>query len=107
MAPGAFVTAAQTLFLLAPDGPRQVRAELDEAFADRVGLHSTAMIAREFQPGPEVPARVARISDLLGTPTLAEDETPRPDSRAISVVLDLPPGTDLRLGQRVLVRFRP
>ena len=102
---GAYSAATAPLFVLEPDGPRRVRAELDEAFADRVTSRSHAVVTREYQPGASYPAQVVRVSDVLTGPALADDAVARADTRVVSVTLSLPPGTDLRLGQRVLVRF--
>jgi RND family efflux transporter MFP subunit len=102
---GSFVSAATSLFVLEPDGRRVVRAELDEAFAGRVrpGMH--AVVTRQFQPGSGYAAQVLRVSDLLAGPSLPDDPTARADARVVSVVLTLTGAQDLRLGERVLVRF--
>ena len=104
---GAFAAAATPLFVIEPMGARLVRAELDEAFSDQVrpGMH--AVVTREFQSGRSYDARVLRVSDVLAGPALVEDAVSRADARVVGVVLALPPTADLRLGQRVLVRFRP
>lgn len=102
---GAYVAAASPLFVLEPQGPRLVRAELDEAFADRVTPGMSATVSREFQAGKSYTAKVLRVSDVLAGPSLSEDAVTRADVRIIAVILALPPGADLRLGQRVLVRF--
>jgi multidrug resistance efflux pump len=104
-APCAYVAANTPLFVLAPDGVRVVRAELDEAFADRVKTGQRATVSREFQDGRSYEAWVLRVSDLLAGPALVDDGAARADTRVVSVVLALPPDADLRLGQRVLVRF--
>lgn len=107
VAAGGYVGATGPMFVLAPDGPRLVRAELDEAFADRVAPQARAVVTREFQTGGEFPARVVRVADALGAPSLADDAGARADARVVTVLLTLSPDADLRLGQRVLVRFEP
>lgn len=102
---GAYVAAATPLFVLEPDGARTVRAELDESFADRVVAGMTATVSREFQGGRSYTAKVLRVSDVLMGPSLPDDAVARTDARVIAVTLALPAGADLRLGQRVLVRF--
>ncbi|MDB5452761.1 MAG: HlyD family efflux transporter periplasmic adaptor subunit, partial [Caulobacteraceae bacterium] len=106
-AAGAFVSVGSPLFVLEPDGRRVVRAELDEAFADRVKPGMTAAVSREFQPGVSYRAQILRVSNILAAPALADDMTPKADSRVVTVTLVLPDGTDLRIGQKVLVRFSP
>jgi multidrug resistance efflux pump len=104
---GTAVAAAAQLFLIEPEGGRVVRAELDESFAERVMPGMRAVVSREFQTGANYEARVLRVSDVLAGPSLAEEAAVRADARVVSVILSLPPGADLRLGQRVLVRFMP
>ncbi|MBT9470836.1 MAG: HlyD family efflux transporter periplasmic adaptor subunit [Phenylobacterium sp.] len=106
-AAGGYVAATAPLFVLAPDGARIVRAELDEAFADRVTPQSRALVTREFQTGGVYGARVLRVADALGAPSLGDEAASRADARVVTVLLSLAPGADLRLGQRVLVRFQP
>lgn len=104
--PGAYVAAQAPLFVVEPDGARLVRAELDEAFAGKVRPGMSATVTREFQQGRAYGAQVVRVSDLLTGPGLADDTAPgRADARVVNVMLKLPPTADLRLGQRVLVRF--
>ena len=102
---GASTLAASPLFVLEPDGSRIVRAELDEAFADRVTASSKAEITRAFQAGETWRGRILRISDVLANPVQGEDAAARADARVTVVILTLPPNANLRLGQRVLVRF--
>jgi multidrug resistance efflux pump len=105
--PGAFVGASTSLFVLEPDGRRIVRAELDEAFAGRVHPGMSAMVTRQFQAGTAVPAKVLRVSDILVGPSLPDEPTAKADSRVVTVLLSLSGRQDLRLGERVLVRFTP
>ena len=102
---GGYVAAATPLFVIEPTGARLVRAELDEAFADRVTQQTRAVVTREYQRGRSYPAQVLRVSDLLAGPALVDEAAARADARVVSVILSLPPTADLRLGQRVLVRF--
>jgi multidrug resistance efflux pump len=104
---GAFVSTATSLFVLEPDGRRVVRAELDETFAGKVRPGMQAMVTRQFQPGGAHAAQVLRVSDLLAGPSLPDEPTAKADARVVSVVLTLTAAQDLRLGERVLVRFTP
>lgn len=104
---GAFVSAATSLFVLEPDGRRIVRAELDEAFAGRVRPGMGAVVTRQFQSGASFGADVLRVSDLLSGPSLPDEPTAKADTRVVTVVLALTGPQDLRLGERVLVRFTP
>ncbi len=107
VAPGAFVSAATSLFVLEPDGRRVIRAELDEAFASKVRPGMRAVVTRQYQSGGSYAAQVLRVSDLLAGPSLPDEPTAKADTRVITVVLALTGAQDLRLGERVLVRFTP
>jgi len=107
VAPGAFVSASTSLFILEPDGRRVIRAELDEAFAGRVRPGMVALATRQFQAGQSYPARVLRVSDILSGPSLPDEPTAKADTRVVTVILTLGGAEDLRLGERMLVRFTP
>lgn len=104
---GGYASAAGPLFLLEPDGRRVVRAELDEAFADRVRPGTVAVVTPEFQAGRSWRAHVLRVADLLTGASIDEDSTAKADTRVVAVLLTLDGPTDMRIGQRVLVRFTP
>ena len=103
---GAFVSAATSLFVLEPDGRRVVRAELDEAFAGRVRPGMGAVVTRQFQAGAPYGAQVLRVSDLLAGPSLPDEPTAKADAGDHRRVA-LTGAQDLKLGERVLVRFTP
>jgi multidrug resistance efflux pump len=92
------------LFLLAPPGPRVVRAQVEEAFADNVRAGMRAEILVDSNPQRRYPAQVIRVGDVLRerTPDPASNE-PR-DVRRLDCVLSVT-APELRIGQRVLVRF--
>lgn len=106
VASGAWAAASTPLFIIEPNGPRVVRAELDESFSDRVRPGMSAVVTKEFQQGRDYRARVIRVADIFGGPSL-EDPSAQADTRVVSVTLELDDAADLRLGQRVLVRFSP
>ena len=94
------------LFTLLPDAPRIVRAELNEAFADKVSVGMRAEVVTEDGAGKSYPATVARIGDIFGPSTLVEDPQEASDTRDVICILKLE-SNDLRVGQRVQVRFKP
>jgi RND family efflux transporter MFP subunit len=104
---GSFVTAGTPLFILEPRGPRVVRAELDESFAKAVAVGAKATVLGEYGDGQGYDAVVLRVSGMFGESALSDDATAKADSRVVAVVLSLPTGADFKLGQRVLVRFKP
>ncbi|WP_339913718.1 efflux RND transporter periplasmic adaptor subunit [uncultured Brevundimonas sp.] len=104
---GTWVAAGTPLFLLEPDGARIVRAELDEAFADRLHPGMTATVSLEANPSRSFPARIERVAAMYGPSTIPGDPTAPTDTRSLEIVLSLQGGDALRLGQRVLVRIAP
>lgn len=107
--PGATVsTSSGPAFVLLPDAPRIVRAELNESF---VGVVHEGMQAEVLDDGSNggspLHARVLRIGAVFGASTLEEDPMVRSTTRSVECVLvfDQPPPASLRIGQRVLVRF--
>ncbi|CAN5312361.1 HlyD family secretion protein [soil metagenome] len=103
------VSSGAVLFELEPQGARVVRAELDEAYADRLHPGMMATVSLESNPARTFPARVEHVSERFGGSTIAGDPTAPTDTRSLGVVLSLAgAGTEtVRLGQRVLVRVAP
>jgi RND family efflux transporter MFP subunit len=109
--PGASVSpAAGPLFIMLPDSPRIVRAELNESFVGVVHDGMAAEIDDDSGSGlAPLKAHVLRIGDVFGASTLEDDPQVRANTRSVECVLtfDQPPATTLRIGQRVLVKFDP
>ncbi|MEO7065003.1 MAG: HlyD family secretion protein [Dokdonella sp.] len=99
------VQASTELFLLLPDRPRIVRAELNEAYVDLIKPGMQAEVVRDTDQGAPVSARVLRVGDVFGPSRLTDDPVERAGVHDVECVLQLD-GTDLRIGQRVLVRFK-
>lgn len=104
---GASVAAGAALFLMETDAPKVVRAEVDESLADRVRVGMPATVTREFDTGRSYPGHVLRVSEIFGAASQNDDPGVRTDTRVITVVVALDGRPDLKLGQRVLVRFAP
>ncbi len=92
------------LFLLAPHGPRVVRAQVDEAFADDVHAGMRAEILVDSNPQRRYPARVLRVGDVLRQRAPDPASSEPHDVRRLDCVLSVS-APELRIGQRVLVRF--
>lgn len=107
--PGATASPSSgAAFVLLPDGPRIVRAELNESFVDAVHTGMTAEVSDDSGSSmPTLKAHVLRIGDVFGASQLEDDPELRANTRTVECVLafDQAPPTDLRIGQRVLVRF--
>jgi macrolide-specific efflux system membrane fusion protein len=97
--------SATELFQLLPDRPRIVRAELNEAYVDLIKPGMQAEVVRDSDQGTAAPARVLRVGDVFGPSRLTDDPVERAGAHDVECVLQLD-GTDFRIGQRVLVRFK-
>lgn len=102
------VVSAQSgteLFQLLPDRPRIVRAELNEAYVDLIKPGMQAEVVRDSDQGEAVPARVLRVGEMFGPSRLTDDPVERAGAHDVECVLQLQ-GSEFRIGQRVLVRFK-
>lgn len=94
------------LFTLLPNKPRIVRAELNESFVGMVkpGTHAEVS-ANSDNGGVHWSAHVLRIGKVYGPATLENDPQVRANSRTVECVLAFDQPQNLRIGQRVTVRF--
>lgn len=97
---------AAELFTLLPDAPRIVRAELNESFVAKVSVGMTAQIVIDADPSKSWPAKVSRVGEVFGPSKLIEDAQETSDARDVECILELS-SDELRVGQRVQVRFLP
>lgn len=105
--PGASVSPASgPLFTLLPQKPRIVRAELNDSFigAIRPGMHAE-VVADSGRDDAHWSAHVLRIGRVYGPATLENDPQVRANARTVECVLAFDQPQDLRIGQRVTVRF--
>ena len=94
------------LFTLLPNKPRIVRAELNESFVGMVtpGMH--AEVSANTDGGDaHWSAHVLRIGKVYGPATLENDPQVRANARTVECVLAFDQPQNLRIGQRVIVRF--
>jgi multidrug resistance efflux pump len=109
--PGASVSPATgPVFVMLPDSPRIVRAELNESFVGVVHEGMAAEVDDDSGSGmAPLKAHVLRIGNVFGASTLEDDPQVRANTRSVECVLtlDQPPAAPLRIGQRVLVKFAP
>jgi multidrug resistance efflux pump len=94
-----------TLFVLLPDGPRIVRAELNDTFVANVKVGMTAEISPSSDDSKIYSARVVRIGEVFGPTKLSEDPQELADARDVECILQLQTD-ELRVGQRVQVRIK-
>lgn len=103
---GAATTPDRVLFKLLPEGPRIVRAELNESYADAVEPGMQARI--ETHDGQQSwPGRVLRVGQVYGPSILSDDPVRQANTRAVESVLELQTEQPPRVGKRVWVRILP
>lgn len=107
--PGALASPQSgPAFVLLPEQPRIVRAELNESFVRAVTPGMRAEVVDDSGSGmPNLTAHVLRIGTVFGASALEEDPLVRANTRTVECVLafEQPPPASARIGQRVLVRF--
>lgn len=104
---GAYVPPGSgALFTLLPNKPRIVRAELNESFvsAVRPGMHAE-VVPDNGNNNVHWAAHVLRIGQVYGPATLENDPQVRANARTVQCVLAFDKPQNLRIGQRVIVRF--
>ena len=108
--PGASVSPSSgPLFTLLPNKPRIVRAELNESFVTAVhpGMRAEVVANDDAETG-RWSAHVLRLGQVYGPATLENDPQIRANARTVECVLAFDqPEQQLRIGQRVIVRFLP
>ncbi|MGH8158346.1 MAG: efflux RND transporter periplasmic adaptor subunit [Rhodanobacter sp.] len=105
--PGASVSPSSgPLFTLLPQKPRIVRAELNESFVGVIqpGMHAE-VVADSGRGNDQWSAHVLRIGQVYGPATLENDPQVRANARTVECVLAFDEPQNLRIGQRVIVRF--
>lgn len=105
---GASVSPQAPLFTLLPKRPLIVRAKLNATYVDAVHPGMRAQVASDTdQDGNFIPAHVVRIGKVFGPNNLNDDPGQVASTRAVDCVLTFDKPSDMRVGQRVLVRFLP
>lgn len=107
--PGASVSPASApLFVLLPQKPRIVRAELNESFVGLIHPGMTAEVVADSGGNPSPwRAHVLRVGQVYGPASLENDPQVRANARTVECVLAFDQPQSLRIGQRVVVRFDP
>lgn len=105
--PGASVAPQSgALFVLLPLTPLIVRAELNESLVDAVKVGMPASVSSDGAGSERNwSAHVVRIGSVVGPSVLDEDPQQRADDRTVACVLAFDQPPQLRIGQRLLVRF--
>ncbi|KAA1184730.1 HlyD family efflux transporter periplasmic adaptor subunit [Rhizobium tropici] len=96
--------AMSEMFVLLPDGPKIVRADVPEEYLDLVGPGMTVEIVPEGRTSQIVPGRISRVSKVLSRAKSTENSGERSDMRAANCIITVARDAHLAIGQRVLVR---
>ncbi|ARJ69711.1 HlyD family efflux transporter periplasmic adaptor subunit [Paracoccus contaminans] len=107
---GTSTSTVTEMFLLSPDGPRVLKAQLDEQFVGLVHPGQRAEIIRERDDGSRIAGTVSRVAPVFGSLAAAGQSAARGDEARtleISVRLDGPRDQvdRLVLGQRLIARI--
>lgn len=95
-----------TLFTLLPKRPLIVRAEVNAMYVDAVRPGMSATVVADGNPStPGLRARVERIGAVYGPNKFAEDPAQQNNFQTVECILALDQAQNLRVGQKVLVRF--
>ncbi|MDX2031799.1 MAG: HlyD family efflux transporter periplasmic adaptor subunit [Blastocatellia bacterium] len=99
---GAANGQSQPIVTLADDSALRVRVDVDETDVARLQVGQRAYVTADAYPGKKFWGRVARIGEVLGKKNLRTDEpTEKVDTKVLETLIDLDPGSELRLGLRV------
>jgi multidrug resistance efflux pump len=98
---------ATPLLTLLPDAPRLVRAELNESYAGAIAPGMRAEVISDDGRQTALGSAVVRwLAPAFGPTQLHDDAGGAGNDRSVACVLAFQTPSALRLGQRVLVRFR-
>ncbi|WP_175540696.1 efflux RND transporter periplasmic adaptor subunit [Phyllobacterium sp. OV277] len=104
------VVSAQNLtelFMLLPETPRIVRAEIQEQFVKLIKPGMDVDVVAESGDGVLVKGRVIRIGHVLAQVKSRDTPGERVDVRTADCIISIPPKVHMLIGQRVVVRFKP
>lgn len=106
--PGDVVSAnaLTEMFVIIPDAPLVVRAEIQENFVRQVKPGMTAEIVSESDERTSTPGKVIRVGAFLDNRRSGESATERVDVRVAESILRIDAPDAFLIGQRVYVRFR-
>jgi HlyD family secretion protein len=102
ISPGSYLSPERTIGTFAPAGPRIVRAEIDELFADRLRVDALAHIRRQGETDVLSEGRLIFIGPSLQKKSLFSDDVgDLEDRRVREVWISLETNHDLLYGMRV------
>jgi multidrug resistance efflux pump len=101
------VQSRQPAVFFCSDGPRIVRAEIEQDYADRVSVGQLATIEDNSRTGATWTARVMRVGDwYTHRRSILLDPLQFNDVRTLECILEIEPSpAPLRIGQRVRVKL--
>ncbi|WP_245459325.1 MULTISPECIES: HlyD family efflux transporter periplasmic adaptor subunit [unclassified Rhizobium] len=96
--------AMSEMFVLLPDGPRIVRADVPEEYLDLVGPGMIVEIVPEGRSAQTVSGRISRVSKVLTHAKSTENSGDRSDMRTANCIITVARDAPLAIGQRVVIR---
>jgi multidrug resistance efflux pump len=105
--PGQIVSAAAPAMLFAADGPRIVRAEVEQSEVDRVAVGAAATIEDDAVSNRSWRGKVVQLADWYAKRrTILDEATPFTDVPTVECLISIDDSqTPPRIGQRVRVRI--
>lgn len=98
--------ALTEMFVIMPDAPLVVRAEIQEQFVRQISAGLEAEIVSESDERVTTIGRVLRVGQFLDTRRSSENVAERVDVRVADCIVSLDAGGAFLVGQRVYVRFK-
>lgn len=98
--------ALTELFVIMPDAPLVVRAEIQEQFVRQITAGLEAEIVSESDERVTTVGRVLRVGQFLDTRRSSENVAERVDVRVADCIVSLEASDAFLVGQRVYVRFK-
>lgn len=106
---GTLTSTVTEMFLLAPDGPLVLKAQLDEQFVGLVHPGQSAEILRERDDGSRLTGSVSRVAPVFGSLATAQAGRGGDEARTVEISIRLDGPADqiakLVLGQRMIARI--
>lgn len=97
--------AMSEMFVVLPDGPKIVRADIPEEYLGLVGPGMPVEIVAEGRMAQTISGKISRISKVLTRPKSTENSGERSDIRTANCVISIAHDAPLAIGQRVVVRM--
>lgn len=107
---GTSISTITEMFTLAPDGPRVLKAQLDEQFVGQVHPGQQAEVLYERDDGSRIIGTVSSVAPVFGSPAKEQSFSQGDNARTLEISIRLDGPQDqinrLVLGQRMISRIK-